>query len=183
MSRPNIPLQQALDAIAELRAEVAELRAARFLAPAAPGNSTIQPVADPLQPCPPGTYREPGTGILRSTRTGAPWFADADTRPYHIRQAAAKAEFAAEEAATLAEMRKGLPHGQYRDFSGLIRDERTGKLVPELMPDSYAPPVTENSPPSLLIPPHPETLDGHPEMKGAVWDETAELMRLRAKET
>ena len=80
-------------------------------------------------------------------------------------------------------MRAGLPHGQYRDWSGLVRDERTGKLVPELMPDTYAPPVTERSAPSLLIPPHPETVDGHPEMAGARTDEAAEIMRLRVKET
>ena len=182
MSRPNHALDQALAAIDTLRQEVAELRAAAQQAPVTPGNNTVQPVADPLQPCPPGTYREPGTGILRSAKTGAPWFENSDRRPYDVRQAEAKADRAADEAAELAEMRAGLPHGQYRDWSGLIRDERTGKIIPDLMPATYAPSVTERSAPSPLLAPHPEQIDAGQD-PSAMTDETAEIMRLRVKET
>ena len=180
MSRPNHALDQALAAIDTLRQEVAELRALQ--APAVPAANTIQAVADPLQPSPPGTYREPGTGLLRSVKTGQPFYANADTRPYDVRNAEAKAERQAEEQAELGAMREGCPPGCIRLWDGIIRDEKSGKVREDLLPEAQTNPKlirpTERSAPSLLIPPHPEQIDAGQD-PNAMTDETAEILRLR----
>lgn len=175
-------LDAALAAIAVLQGEVAALKAAA--APPAPQPNVVEGAsfnADPNKPTPPGTYSEPGTGLLRHAfgpRRGQVFNIDADDRPYLERRLAAVAERKADDAALLAAMRADLPAGCIKTWDGLIRDDRSGKVREDLLPATYAPPQTELSPPTPLLAPHPEQIHAG-QSPDAMTDEVAELMRLR----